>query len=172
MKALAKDIKDLEHKGYLYEDAEASFELLLREKQGRRKQFFELEGYRLITEQKSNMEPYSEATIKLNVQGKTEHTAAEGDGPVNALDKALRKALLKFYPNLKKMHLTDYKVRILDAKEGTKAIVRVHIESTNNKEVYGTVGVSENIIEASWEALVDSISYHLLKDKPPKKKVK
>ena len=172
MKALARDIKNLEHEGYLYEDAEASFELLLREKQDKRKQFFELEGYRLITEQKSNMEPYSEATIKVNVQGQTEHTAAEGDGPVNALDNALRKALLKFYPNLGKMHLTDYKVRVLDAKESTKAKVRVHIESTNSKEVYGTVGVSENIIEASWEALVDSISYHLLKDKAPKKKVK
>ena len=129
-----------------------------------------MEGYRVIVEKGLNKKSYSEATIKLNVKGQTEHTAAEGDGPVEALDNALRKALGKFYPNLKKLHLTDYKVRVLDAKEGTKAMVRVHIESTNRKEVYGTVGVSENIIEASWEALVDSISYHLLKDKTPKKK--
>ena len=127
----------------------------------------------LISEKKrENEESFSEATIKLKVGGITEHTAAEGDGPVNALDNALRKALEKFYPNLKKMHLTDYKVRVLEGKEGTMAKVRVYIESANKEQIWGTVGVSENIIEASWQALVDSINYHLIKDKDTKKKKK
>ncbi len=173
LKELAHDIKILEHKGYLYEDAEGSFELLVRKKQGTMKNFFDLEGFRLIIEKRQeNEEPFSEATIKLKVNDVTEHTAAEGDGPVNALDNALRKALEKFYPNLKKMHLTDYKVRVLDGKEGTLAKVRVHIESSDKEQTWSTVGVSENIIEASWQALVDSINYHLIKDKQTKKKKK
>jgi 2-isopropylmalate synthase len=169
LKEIADEIKNLEYQGYLYEDAEGSFELLVRKKQGKLEEFFELEGFRVIIEKRPNKEPYSEATIKLRVKGVTEHTAAEGDGPVNALDNALRKALEKFYPNLKKMQLTDYKVRVLEGKEGTKAKVRVLIESANRHQTWGTVGVSENIIQASWEALVDSINYHLLKDKESKK---
>jgi len=170
LKEIANEIKLREHRGYLYEDAEGSFELLVRKTRGKEEEFFELEGFRVIIEKAPEKEPYSEATIKLKVEGTTEHTAAEGDGPVNALDNALRKALEKFYPNLKKMHLTDYKVRVLEGKDGTKAKVRVLIESANKKKTWGTVGVSENIIQASWEALVDSINYHLLKDKSTKGK--
>ena len=170
LREIANEIKLKEHRGYLYEDAEGSFELLVREKKGKKEEFFELEGFRVIIETRPKKESYSEATIKLKVKGITEHTAAEGDGPVNALDNALRKALEKFYPNLKKMHLTDYKVRVLEGKNGTKAKVRVLIESANKKQTWGTVGVSENIIQASWEALVDSINYHLLKDKSTREK--
>ena len=107
----------------------------------------------------------SEAIIKLNVNRKEEHTAAVGDGPVNALDNALRKALTKFYPTLAKMHLSDFKVRVLDEKTGTAARVRVLIQSEDDTSSWGTVGVSENMIEASWQALVDSVEYKLLKDK-------
>ena len=170
LREIANEIKLKEHRGYLYENAEGSFELLVREKKGKKEEFFELEGFRVIIETRPEKKPHSEATIKLKVKGITEHTAAEGDGPVNALDNALRKALEKFYPNLKKMHLTDYKVRVLEGKNGTKAKVRVLIESANKKQTWGTVGVSENIIQASWEALVDSINYHLLKDKSTREK--
>jgi len=106
----------------------------------------------------------TEAAIRLKINNKMEHTASEGDGPVNALDNALRKALEKFYPTLSQMHLTDFKVRVLDEKSGTAAKVRVLIQSQDEKEDWSTIGVSENIIEASWEALVDSIEYKLLKD--------
>jgi len=170
LREIANEIKLREHRGYLYEDAEGSFELLVREKKGKKEEFFELDGFRVIIETRPKKKPYSEATIRLKVKGTTEHTAAEGDGPVNALDNALRKALEKFYPNLKKMHLTDYKVRVLEGKNGTKAKVRVLIESANKKQTWGTVGVSENIIQASWEALVDSINYHLMKDKSTREK--
>ena len=170
LREIANEIKLKEHRGYLYEDAEGSFELLVRKKKGKKEEFFELEGFRVIIETRPEKESYSEATIKLKVKGITEHTAAEGDGPVNALDNALRKALEKFYPNLKKMHLTDYKVRVLEGKNGTRARVRVLIGSANKKQTWGTVGVSENIIQASWEALVDSINYHLLKDKSTREK--
>jgi 2-isopropylmalate synthase len=110
-------------------------------------------------------EMYSEATIKIKVNGQLEHTAAEGNGPVNALDQALRKALIKFYPQVGDMHLIDYKVRVLEGSLGTNANVRVLIESSDKKEVWTTVGVSENIIQASWLALVDSVEYKLLKNK-------
>ena len=103
----------------------------------------------------------TEATIKLAVQGRAIHSAAEGDGPVNALDNALRKALEPYYPSLKHVHLVDYKVRVLDSKAGTEAKVRVFIESQDARQAWGTVGVSTNIIEASWEALVDAIDYKL-----------
>ena len=131
-------------------------------------QFFELEGFRVITE-KRNGHPISEATIKVNVDGKTEHTAADGVGPVNALDNALHKSLEKFYPSLKNVRLTDYKVRVLDEKQATAAKVRVLIESADEKDSWGTVGVSDNIIEASWQALVDGISYKLMKDEKSEK---
>jgi len=114
--------------------------------------------------------PVSEATIKLVVDGQEEHTAAEGDGPVDALDHALRKALEKFYPDLAEMHLSDFKVRVLDAQAGTAAKVRVLIESSDATTTWRTVGVSENILEASWLALVDAIEYKLLRDREPKKR--
>ncbi|MBI5205665.1 MAG: citramalate synthase [Nitrospirae bacterium] len=158
-------LKDLEHQGFQFEGAEASFELLLKKALGLHRKFFDLIGFRVIVEKRKEGElPLSEATIMMKVGGKTEHTAAQGTGPVNALDNALRKALDKFYPELKEVKLHDYKVRVLTAGKGTSAKVRVLIESGDEKSRWGTVGVSENIIEASWQALVDSIEYKLLKE--------
>ncbi len=161
---ILEQIKDLEHQGYQFEGAEASFELLVRRSIGEHKKFFDLEGFRVIVWKDQQGQMFSEAIIKLSVNGQKEHTAAEGDGPVNALDNALRKALDKFYPALKEMSLTDFKVRVISAKSGTAAKVRVFIESKDNKDEWGTVGVSENVIEASWQALVDSIEYKLTKE--------
>ena len=163
-------LQKLEHKGYQFEAAEASFEILVKKALKKYKSFFDLESFRVIIEKRRNGRITSEATIKLKVNNIEEHTSAEGDGPVNALDNALRKALRDFYPALSKMHLSDFKVRVLDAKAGTAANVRVLIESEDEKESWGTVGVSENIIEASWQALVDSVEYKLLKDKKDKVK--
>jgi 2-isopropylmalate synthase len=161
-KLLAK-IKKKEDGGYHYEGAEASFELIMLRQSGVKKKFFDLEGFRVIIESDSEGNLSSEATIKVNVNGVKEHTAAEGSGPVNALDNALRKALEKFYPQLKEVNLTDFKVRVIDARQGTAGKVRVLIESSDKQNDWGTIGVSENLIEASWEALVDSIEYKLLK---------
>ncbi|NLB34921.1 MAG: citramalate synthase, partial [Elusimicrobia bacterium] len=157
-------IKKLEDRGYHYEGAEASFELLMRKETGEYKKFFDLEGFRVITDSDADGGMRTEATIKVAIDGVSEHTAAEGDGPVNALDNALRKALEKFYPALKSVSLTDFKVRVIDAREGTAARVRVLIESRDGTDAWGTIGVSENIIEASWDAIVDSIEYKLLKE--------
>ncbi|WP_083189748.1 citramalate synthase [Orenia metallireducens] len=159
LRAVLDKIKDLEHQGYHFEGAEASFELLVEKATGRYTKLFELEGVRIITEKSEDISPLSEATIKVKVNGERVHTAAEGDGPVNALDGALRKALISFYPELKDIHLIDYKVRVLEGNEGTSAKVRVLIESTDGHQTWGTVGASTNIIEASWQALVDSIEY-------------
>ncbi|MFA5335954.1 MAG: citramalate synthase [Candidatus Omnitrophota bacterium] len=156
-------LQKLEHEGYHFEAAEGSLELLLKRAFKKYKRFFELEGFKVVTEHKGNR-LLSEATIKVKVNRIVEHTAAEGDGPINALDNALRKALLEFYPSLAEMHLTDFKVRVLDEKAGTAAKVRVLIQSSDVKDSWWTIGVSENIIEASWNALVDSIEYKLLKD--------
>jgi len=157
-------VKQMENQGYQFEGAEGSFELLMKKTIGKHKTFFDLEGFRVIVEKDEKGRLRSEATIKVKVKGKEEHTASEGDGPVNALDNALRKALERFYPELKSMSLTDFKVRVIDAAQGTAAKVRVLIESRDEKDEWGTVGVSENIIEASWQALVDSIEYKLLKE--------
>ncbi|WP_018249309.1 citramalate synthase [Orenia marismortui] len=159
LRAVLDEIKDLEHQGYHFEGAEASFELLVEKATGRYEKLFELEGVRIITEKSEDYNPLSEATIKVKVNGERVHTAAEGDGPVNALDGALRKALISFYPELKNIHLIDYKVRVLEGNQGTSAKVRVLIESTDGHHTWGTVGASTNIIEASWQALVDSIEY-------------
>ncbi len=161
---ILRHLKKLEHEGYQFEAADGSFELLIRRIKGERRRFFILEGFHVSVEKTEDNKLISEATIKVRVKGKKEHTAAEGDGPVNALDSALRKALVKFYPTLSEMHLSDFRVRVLDAKEGTAAKVRVLIESRDAKDTWNTIGVSENIIEASWQALVDSIEYKLLKD--------
>lgn len=161
---ILKLIQSLEHQGYHFEAAEASFELLMKKALKKYKKFFDLEGFRVVVEKHSDRKITSEAIIKLRVKGTKEHTAAEGDGPVNALDNALRKALRDFYPTLSKMHLTDFKVRVLDEKAGTAARVRVLLQSQDEKDTWNTIGVSENIIEASWQALVDSIEYKLLKD--------
>ncbi len=157
-------LKNLENEGFQFEAAEASFELLMKKALGLHKRFFDLIGFRVIIEKrKEGEESFSEATIMVKVGGHIEHTAAEGNGPVNAIDHALRKALDKFYPELKHVKLHDYKVRVLAAGKGTSAKVRVLVESGDEEERWGTVGVSENIIEASYQALVDSIEYKLLK---------
>ena len=158
-------VQDLEHKGYQFEAAEASLDILMKRAKKQFKDFFKLQDFRVIVEKKPGRKITSEATIKVKVKGSLEHTASLGDGPVNALDNALRKALKEFYPTLSQMHLADYKVRVLDEKDGTAARVRVLIQSQDKKDSWWTVGVSENIIEASWQALVDSIEYKLLKDK-------
>jgi len=164
VKELLQKVKQMESGGYQFEGAEGSFELLMKKAIGKHKTFFDLEGFRVIVEKDERGRLRSEATIKVIVKGKEEHTASEGDGPVNALDNALRKALERFYPELKSMSLTDFKVRVIDATQGTAAKVRVLIESRDEKDEWGTIGVSENIIEASWQALVDSIEYKLLKE--------
>jgi len=161
---LIETVKAMEHAGYQFEGAEASFEILLKKVLGRHRKFFDLIGFRVIDENRGDGALISEATIKVRVNGVLENTVGEGDGPVNALDSALRKALTKFYPILKDVHLTDFKVRVLDARVGTASKVRVFIESSDSTGSWGTVGVSSNILEASWEALVDSIDYKLLKD--------
>ncbi len=159
-----RELKELENQGFQFEGAEASFELLIKKTFGLHRKFFDLTGFRVIDEKRREGEtPYSEATIMLTVGGTPEHTAATGNGPVNAIDNALRKALEKFYPQLKEVKLLDYKVRVLTAGIGTSAKVRVLIESGDETHRWGTVGVSENIIEASWQALVDSIEYKLLR---------
>lgn len=158
-------IKELESQGYEFEAAEASFELLIQEALGRKRKNFRLVGFRVIDEKRKEDEPpVSEATIMVEVDGVMEHAAAMGNGPVNALDTALRKALTKFYPSLEEMELLDYKVRVLSSGEGTGASVRVLMESGDKKDKWGTVGVSHNVIEASWQAVVDSIDYKLYKD--------
>jgi len=160
-KVLAK-IKEMEAAGYQFEAADASFELIVRKVLGEFKEPFTVKAFRVIEEKRSNGETYSEATIQVIEDGVLEHTAAEGDGPVNALDNALRKALVKFFPSLNVVKLDDYKVRVLDGKDGTAAKVRVLIESSDKVRHWGTVGVSENIIEASWIALIDSLMYKLM----------
>ncbi len=169
-RSIIAEVKKMESEGYQFEGAEASFELLLKKAMGKHHNFFDLVGFRVIDENRGDGNLISEATVKIKVKGVMENTVGEGDGPVNALDQALRKALTKFYPSLKDVRLTDFKVRVLDAKEGTAAKVRVLIESQDGKDAWGTVGVSENILEASWEALVDSIDYKLLKDENQKPK--
>lgn len=159
-----EDLKELENQGFQFEAAEASFELLVNKAMGKSKKYFELVGFRVIDQKSSeNCMPVSEATIRVKVGGREEHTAALGQGPVNALDNALRKALEKFYPELKTMELVDYKVRVLPGLAGTEARVRVLIESGDGNDTWNTVGVSQDIIEASWQALVDSINYKMYK---------
>lgn len=162
-KKLLKLLQEMEHKGYHFEAAEASLEILMKRTMKKFKDFFKLEDFRVIIE-RTEHKIKSEAVVKLKVGKHLQHTAALGDGPVNALDNALRKALKDFYPKLAEMHLSDFKVRVLDEKEGTAAKVRVLIQSQDKDDSWWTIGVSENIIEASWYALVDSIEYKLLKD--------
>jgi len=156
-------LKEMEHQGYQFEGAEASFELLVKKTMGLYQKLFDLEGFRVIVERHPDGEILTEATIKVTVGGVSEHTACEGDGPVHALDGALRKALEPFYPNLREIKLTDFKVRVMDTEAGTAAKVRVLVESSDETESWSTVGVHENIIEASWQALVDSVEYGLMK---------
>jgi 2-isopropylmalate synthase len=157
--AVLSAIKQREYEGYHYEAADASLALLIGRTTGEAKPLFELESFRIISEKRADGETTVEATIKLYVKGQREISTAEGNGPVNALDKALRRAIEPHYPELKEIHLSNYKVRILDEHRATAATTRVLIDSTDGKRVWGAVGVGENIIEASWQALVDGLEY-------------
>jgi 2-isopropylmalate synthase len=167
-KKLAKKIltrvQELENEGYQFEAANASFDLLVKKTLGTYKPSFELLKYYVTVERRTSGEMVNEATVKLKVGDKVQHVVGEGDGPVNALDAALRKALENLYPAIRDIRLIDYKVRVVNAKAGTAARVRVIIESRDKTSIWGTVGVSENIIEASWQALSDSVEYKLQKD--------
>jgi 2-isopropylmalate synthase len=164
-------VQELENEGYQFEAADASFALLVERLAGREASYFEPLGYHVSVSGQAldGRSPVAvavtEATVKLRIGEVVEHTVSEGDGPVNALDGALRKALEGHFPRLKEMHLVDYKVRVINARAGTAARVRVVIESQDHEDVWGTVGVSENVIEASWLALADAFEYKLSKDR-------
>lgn len=160
---ILRRVKRMEHKGYHYEAADASFELLMRDELGLRREFFTLESFRIIVEKREDGAVTTEATIKLYVDGQRIISTAEGNGPVNALDRALRQALEQKYPHLADIHLINYSVRILDEDKGTAAVTRVLLDSSDGEQSWGSVGVSENVVEASWQALVDSINYGLLR---------
>jgi 2-isopropylmalate synthase len=167
LRRVLQRVQDLEHAGYQFEAAEGSFELLVRKEIGRYRKFFDLEHYRVTVLKMDSTVPVAEATVKLRIDGRMEHRVAEGDGPIAALDAALRKALASHYPQIDGVHLIDYKVRVINSKDETSAAVRVVIESRRTrgdetKEIFGTIGVSQNIIDASWQALVDAYEYHLM----------
>lgn len=163
-KKILKNLQVKEQKGYQFEAADASFEIFLKRELKKYTPFFKLDSFKTTVERRYDGKVFAEASVRIHVKGKDEFSAAEGNGPVDALDKALRKVLTQFYPTLSQMHLTDYKVRVIDSKSATAAKVRVLIESQDQNDAWTTVGVHENIIEASWEALRDSIEYKLLKD--------
>src|SRR5256885_1794694 len=156
------ELKRLEHEGYHFEAADGSLELLLRRATGWEQDFFRLESFRVITDEIGDRAFTTEATVKVHVGGERKVATAEGNGPVNALDRALRLAVVPRYPILERVHLTDYKVRVLDTAKGTGAITRVLIDTTDGERSWSTIGVSDNIIEASWQALSDSIVFGLL----------
>jgi 2-isopropylmalate synthase len=158
-KRAVERLKEREHRGYQYEAANASFELLMRRETGAYVPLFRLEGFRVITEKRADGKVETEATIRIWVDGQRHVRTAEGNGPVNALDRALRDAITDLHPHLADIELVNYKVRILDAHHGTGAVTRVLLDSSDGQESWGSIGVSENIIEASWEALVDSLEY-------------
>ncbi len=164
MRKILESVQDLENIGYQFEAAEGSFDLLVRKEAGLYTPKFQRLHYRVGVVTEESQVPVTEATVKLRVGDEVEHVVAEGDGPINALDTAVRRALLRFYPALEQMHLVDYKVRVINSAEGTAARVRVVIESRDEHDTWSTVGVSENVIEASWLALVDSVEYKLFKD--------
>ena len=164
LSSIISELKELENRGFSFEGAEASFEILMRRALGLQRNYFKFETFRVMNHKyRMDKPPLTEATIRLFVGGDEVHTAAMGDGPVNALDRAIRKALVRFYPCLEEMELSDYKVRVLSGEHGTEAKVRVLVESRDRCCTWSTVGVSVNIIEASWQALVDAINYKLMK---------
>jgi 2-isopropylmalate synthase len=162
-KRFVQFLKGLEYKGFQFDGAEASFELLLRAELNEQTSFFKITYAKVNVMFDDNGDEYSEAVLKVKVGDEIEHTAADGQGPVNALDKALRKALMRFYPELEDIQLIDYKVRVLSEGDGTAAKVRVLIVSRDHEHEWSTVGVSDNIIQASLQALIDSINYKLFK---------
>ncbi len=157
--AVVERVKELEHQGYHYEAADGSFELLLRKETGEYEPLFRLESWRAIVEKRADGRVETEATIKIWVGGERYVRTAEGNGPVNALDRALREALVEIHPHLRDIELVNFKVRILDESKGTGAVTRVLLDVSDGNRVWGSIGVSENVIEASWEALVDSLEY-------------
>ncbi len=170
VRQIVRRLKQLESQGFQFEGAEASFEILMQNALTRRRTYFDLLGFRVINEKKGDRPTECEATIMMRgPDSRVVHEAAVGNGPVNALDNALRKALYTFYPELQDVRLTDYKVRVLTEKRGTSANVRVLTESCDGEDCWGTVGVSENVVEASWQALVDSLIFKLMKDKRRRK---
>ena len=163
MKSFLEELKQLEFKGYEYESADASFDLLLRRFLRGEEEAFKVLRYHVgVGNDTEKEDATSEATVKLKIGDETRHTVAEGNGPVSALDHALRKALVQDFPSIAEVRLVDFKVRILESNLGTDAITRVHVESTDGEQTWGTVGVSDNVITASWEALIDSVSYKIL----------
>lgn len=171
-KKIIHEIKQLENEGYQFDAADGSLSVLINKATGEFKEPFKLESFHVTNSKSGNKPPLSQATIKISVGNEEELTAAEGNGPVNALDHALRKALTKFYPQINEMHLVDFKVRIIEGSAATAAKVRVLLDSEDEEEIWSTIGVSTNIIEASWQALVDSIQYKLSKDLNKNKKEK
>jgi 2-isopropylmalate synthase len=167
MDRILAEVVRLENRGYQFEAAEASFDLLVKRCAGTFTPHFELLKYHIAVAADTRRDVVTEATVKLRVGDDIRHEVAEGDGPVNALDAALRKALNGTYPGLNEMNLMDYKVRVVNSEAGTAARIRVFIESRDEQDLWGTVGVSENIIEASWLALVDAVEYKLYKDQTP-----
>ena len=161
-KQLIHSIKDMEHRGYQFEGADASLELLMRKAYNTLDDIFTIESFKLLVEKSGQQPVMTEAILKLKILGESVYTVAEGNGPVNALDNALRKALERYFPDIHNIHLTDYKVRVINDQEATAAKVRVLIESSDYQQTWSTVGVSENVIEASWEAIIDSIRYALI----------
>jgi 2-isopropylmalate synthase len=155
----------MEDEGYQFDAAEGSLSLLIKKATGEFKDPFALESFQVINSKTEDAPSQCHATVKITVGDEEELTAAEGNGPINALDHALRKALTKFYPQIAEMHLVDFKVRIIESSEGTGAKVRVLLDSRDDHDLWSTIGVSANIIDAGWHALVDSIQYKLSKDK-------
>jgi 2-isopropylmalate synthase len=168
---IVRRIKEMEDKGYRFEAADGSLALLIKKATGEFEEPFRLDCFHVMTSQMTENPTLSQATIKISVGGEVEITAAEGNGPINALDFALRKALTKFYPELSQMYLVDFRVRILEGSNGTGSVVRVLLDSRDETDSWSTIGVSSNVIEASWHALVDSIQYKLSKDHLNKNKL-
>jgi 2-isopropylmalate synthase len=164
---ILQQVKDLEHKGYHFEAADGSFELLMRRTLGWKQEFFELESFRVFTDRRADEEIVAEATVKVVVNGERVVTTGEGVGPVHALDQALRSALRTAYPDIDRLRLTDYRVRVLDSSHGTGAVVRVLLETSDGEETWGTIGVHENVIEASWDALTEGLIVGLVRRQAP-----
>ncbi|MEE8348052.1 MAG: citramalate synthase [Acidobacteriota bacterium] len=162
LKGVVEHIKELEYQGYQLEGAEGTLKLILNQFGKNQQKPFEFKGFRVLVDQNHAGQFLTEATVKFSVDGLDEHTAAEGDGPIHALDRAIKKALVRFFPEIEEMHLVDYKVRVLDARKGTAAKVRVLVESRDAHQSWTTIGVSPNIMEASWKALIDSVLHKLL----------
>ncbi len=162
LSSLLEEIKQLEYEGYQFEGADGSLKLLFHKFGKEQEAPFDFKGFRVLVDQNPSGQFVSEATAKISVDGVEEHAASEGDGPVHALDQAIKKALTRFFPEIDEIRLIDYKVRVLDAQSGTAAKVRVLIESTDGQQTWSTLGVSSNVMEASWKAIIDSVLYKLL----------